>query len=254
MASYERSLALDPTLADAHYNLGRLREQIGDKRGALAPLQRLPAAAAIAARAWPRSRSKTRWRATGPSATSPSPASRAASVPQASGAELSFVVQKHHASRLHYDFRLELDGVMLSWAVPKGPSYDPKDMRMAIHVEDHPLSYNSFEGTIPPKQYGAGTVIVWDHGTWEPAVDPHQGLKDGKLVFTLHGHKLSGLWELVRIAKPGDKQEPWLLFKKRDALRPAAHRVRRGQRAARQRDRQAAEGTAGRTQPAPPAR
>ena len=134
----------------------------------------------------------------------------------ASGDELAFVVQKHHASRLHYDFRLELDGVMLSWAVPKGPSYDPKDMRMAIHVEDHPLSYNSFEGTIPPKQYGAGTVIVWDHGTWAPTADPHQGLKDGKLVFTLHGHKLFGLWELVRIAKPGDRQDPWLLFKKRD--------------------------------------
>jgi len=134
----------------------------------------------------------------------------------ASGNQLAFVVQKHHASRLHYDFRLELDGVMLSWAVPKGPSYDPKDMRMAIHVEDHPLSYNSFEGTIPPKQYGAGTVIVWDNGIWEPAVDPHQGLKDGKLVFALHGHKLIGLWELVRIAKAGDKQEAWLLFKKRD--------------------------------------
>ncbi len=134
----------------------------------------------------------------------------------ASGTELAFVVQKHHASRLHYDFRLELDGVMLSWAVPRGPSYDPKDMRMAVHVEDHPLSYNSFEGTIPRGQYGAGTVIVWDRGTWEPAVDPRQGLKDGKLVFTLHGHKLFGLWELVRIAKPGDKQDPWLLFKKRD--------------------------------------
>ena len=133
-----------------------------------------------------------------------------------SGPSLSFVMQKHHASRLHYDFRLELDGVMLSWAVPRGPSYDPKDMRMAIHVEDHPLSYNRFEGTIPPKQYGAGTVIVWDHGTWEPTVDPRQGLKDGKLVFALHGHKLVGLWELVRIAKPGDKQEAWLLFKKRD--------------------------------------
>jgi len=133
-----------------------------------------------------------------------------------SGPALCFVIQKHHASRLHYDFRLELGGVMLSWAVPKGPSYDPSDMRMAIHVEDHPLSYNSFEGTIPRGQYGAGTVIVWDNGTWEPAVDPHQGLKDGKLVFTLHGHKLSGLWELVRIAKPGDRQEAWLLFKKRD--------------------------------------
>jgi bifunctional non-homologous end joining protein LigD len=135
---------------------------------------------------------------------------------QASAGERSFVIQKHHATRLHYDLRLELDGVMLSWAVPKGPSYDPTDKRMAIHVEDHPLSYNSFEGTIPPKQYGAGTVIVWDHGTWEPTVEPHQGLKDGKLVFALHGHKMAGLWELVRIAKPGDRQEAWLLFKKRD--------------------------------------
>jgi len=133
------------------------------------------------------------------------------------GKALSFVIQKHHASRLHYDFRLELDGVLLSWAVPKGPSYDPSDKRMAIHVEDHPLSYGSFEGTIPPKQYGAGTVIVWDNGTWEPAVDPHEGLKEGKLVFTLHGHKMAGLWELVRIAKPGDRQEAWLLFKKKDS-------------------------------------
>jgi bifunctional non-homologous end joining protein LigD len=134
----------------------------------------------------------------------------------ASGPELAFVIQKHHASRLHYDLRLELDGVMLSWAVPRGPSFDPSDKRMAIHVEDHPISYNSFEGTIPPKQYGAGTVIVWDRGSWVPQADPREGLKDGKLVFTLHGHKLAGLWELVRIAKPGDKQEAWLLFKKRD--------------------------------------
>jgi bifunctional non-homologous end joining protein LigD len=131
---------------------------------------------------------------------------------------LTFVVQKHWASRLHYDFRLELDGVLLSWAVPKGPSYDPADKPIAIHVEDHPLAYGGFEGTIPKGQYGAGTVIVWDRGTWEPAVDPRQGMKDGKLVFTLHGQKLSGLWELVRIAKPGDRQEAWILFKKRDRL------------------------------------
>jgi bifunctional non-homologous end joining protein LigD len=133
-------------------------------------------------------------------------------------AGFSFVIQKHAATRLHYDLRLELDGVMLSWAVPRGPSFDPTDKRMAIHVEDHPLSYSSFEGTIPRGQYGAGTVIVWDNGTWEPTVDPHQGLKDGKLVFKLHGHKLQGLWELVRIAKPGERQEGWLLFKKRDAF------------------------------------
>jgi bifunctional non-homologous end joining protein LigD len=136
---------------------------------------------------------------------------------------LSFVIQKHAASRLHYDFRLELDGVLLSWAVPKGPSFDPADKRMAIHVEDHPLSYGSFEGTIPPKQYGAGTVIVWDNGTWEPVGDPHEGLRKGKLLFQLHGQKLGGLWELVKIAKGGERQEPWILFKKRDSFaRPKA--------------------------------
>jgi len=131
---------------------------------------------------------------------------------------LTFVVQKHAASRLHYDFRLELDGVMVSWAVPKGPSFDPKEKRMAVHVEDHPISYSSFEGTIPPKQYGAGTVIVWDNGTWEPVGDPRAGLAAGKLVFRLHGQKLGGLWELVKIAKGGERQEPWILFKKKDAF------------------------------------
>ena len=131
---------------------------------------------------------------------------------------LTFVIQKHAASRLHYDFRLELDGVLVSWALPKGPSFDPLDKRMAIHVEDHPLSYGSFEGTIPPKQYGAGEVIVWDRGTWEPVGDPRQGMAVGKVLFKLHGQKLQGLWELVRIAKGGEKQEPWILFKKRDAF------------------------------------
>ena len=136
---------------------------------------------------------------------------------------LSFVVQKHWASRLHYDFRLELDGVLLSWAVPKGPSLDPSKMQMAIHVEDHPLDYAAFEGTIPAKQYGAGRVIVWDRGTWEPVGDPREGMVKGKVLFKLHGEKLAGLWELVRIAKPGDKQDPWMLFKKKDAwARPLA--------------------------------
>jgi bifunctional non-homologous end joining protein LigD len=141
----------------------------------------------------------------------------------ASGAALSFVVQKHAASRLHYDFRLELGGVLLSWALPKGPSFDPADKRMAIHVEDHPLGYASFEGTIPPKQYGAGSVIVWDNGRWEPVGDPHDGLAKGKLLFKLQGQKLAGLWELVKIARGGEKQEPWILFKKRDEFaRPKA--------------------------------
>ena len=135
----------------------------------------------------------------------------------AEGAELAFVIQKHAATRLHYDLRLELDGVMLSWAVPKGPSYDPQDKRVAMHVEDHPISYNTFEGTIPPNQYGAGSVIVWDRGTWTPIGDPRKGMEEGKLVFSLHGQKLQGQWELVRIRKPGERQDPWLLFKKRDA-------------------------------------
>jgi bifunctional non-homologous end joining protein LigD len=146
-----------------------------------------------------------------------------AAIAVAPSGTLRFVVQKHWASRLHYDFRLELDGVLLSWAVPKGPSFDPKEMRMAVHVEDHPVPYAGFEGTIPPRQYGAGTVIVWDHGTWEPVGDARKGMVDGKLVFRLHGEKLAGLWELVRIAKPGDRQDPWMLFKKRDEwARPLA--------------------------------
>jgi bifunctional non-homologous end joining protein LigD len=134
-----------------------------------------------------------------------------------SGKNLSFVVQKHWASRLHYDFRLEFDGVLMSWAVPKGPSFDPAAKQTAIHVEDHPLSYATFEGQIPAKQYGAGTVIVWDIGTWEPAGDPRAGMTAGKLLFHLHGQKLAGLWELVRISKPGEKQDRWILFKKRDS-------------------------------------
>jgi bifunctional non-homologous end joining protein LigD len=128
---------------------------------------------------------------------------------------LQFVIQKHWASHLHYDFRLELNGVMVSWAVPKGPSFDPAIKRMAIHVEDHPISYNTFEGEIPKGQYGGGTVIIWDRGTWEPVGDPVEGLAKGKLVFRMHGEKLAGLWELVRIGKPGEKKQQWLLLKKR---------------------------------------
>ena len=131
---------------------------------------------------------------------------------------LSFVVQKHAARSLHYDFRLELDGTLKSWAVPKGPSLDPAQKRLAVHVEDHPLSYAEFEGVIPPRQYGAGTVIVWDRGTWEPIGDPREGLSAGQLKFRLHGEKLKGAWVLVRMrGKPGERQESWLLIKERDA-------------------------------------
>ena len=136
---------------------------------------------------------------------------------------LSFVVQKHDATRLHYDFRLELDGVLLSWAVPKGPSLDPADKRMAVRTEDHPLAYAGFEGRIPAGHYGAGEVIVWDRGSWAPLGDPHAGLAAGKLAFTLDGHKLHGAFELVRLRDPKGRQEAWLLFKKRDAhARPRA--------------------------------
>ncbi|MRX08783.1 DNA ligase D [Pseudoduganella sp. FT25W] len=135
---------------------------------------------------------------------------------------LAFVIQKHWASRLHYDLRLELDGVMMSWAVPKGPSYDTHDKRMAVHVEDHPISYNDFEGTIPPKQYGAGKVIIWDKGTWYPLDDPRKALAAGNLKFEIHGHKMHGRWVLVRMKGKGEKQEPWLLIKEKDDYaRPA---------------------------------
>ena len=134
------------------------------------------------------------------------------------GRALSFVIQKHWASSLHYDLRLELDGNLKSWAVPKGPSFDPKDKRMAVQVEDHPLSYASFEGTIPARQYGAGKVIVWDKGFWQPATDPHAAYLDGNLKFELFGHKLHGKWVLVRIKGKSEKQQPWLLIKEKDAF------------------------------------
>lgn len=137
---------------------------------------------------------------------------------------LSFVIQKHDARNLHYDFRLELDGVLKSWAVPKGPSLDPSQKRLAVHVEDHPLSYGAFEGSIAPGQYGAGDVIVWDRGIWQPHDEPHKAYAAGKLKFTLVGEKLSGDWALVRtrLKGSGDKQQ-WLLIKEQDPqARPAA--------------------------------
>ncbi|MFP3493025.1 DNA ligase D [Pseudomonas sp. SIMBA_059] len=136
---------------------------------------------------------------------------------------LSFVIQKHAARNLHYDFRLELDGVLISWAVPKGPSLDPSQKRLAVHVEDHPLSYGTFEGSIPAGQYGAGDVIVWDRGIWQPHDDPHEAYRAGRLKFTLVGEKLSGDWALVRTRLQGSgAKEQWLLIKEKDAqARPA---------------------------------
>jgi bifunctional non-homologous end joining protein LigD len=142
---------------------------------------------------------------------------------KASPAAPQFVIQKHWASRLHYDFRLELDGTMKSWAVPKGPSFDPAQKRMAVHVEDHPISYNEFEGEIPAKQYGAGKVIIWDKGRWAPVGDAMEGYRKGHLKFTLQGHKLQGAWVLVRMKGRESKQDPWLLIKEKDKFaRPAA--------------------------------
>ena len=127
----------------------------------------------------------------------------------------SYLIQKHDATRLHYDLRLELDGVLLSWAVTKGPSLNPSDKRLAVRTEDHPLSYGTFEGTIPKGQYGGGTVMLWDRGSWEPKGDPHAGLKKGHLAFTLHGERLKGGWDLIRM-RGDEKRENWLLIKEKD--------------------------------------
>jgi bifunctional non-homologous end joining protein LigD len=127
----------------------------------------------------------------------------------------SYLIQKHDATRLHYDFRLELDGVLLSWAVTKGPSLYPHDKRLAVRTEDHPLSYGTFEGIIPKGQYGGGTVMLWDRGAWEPKADPRVGLKKGHLAFTLHGERLKGDWDLIRMRAEG-KRENWLLIKEKD--------------------------------------
>jgi bifunctional non-homologous end joining protein LigD len=129
----------------------------------------------------------------------------------------AFVIQKHDATRLHYDLRLELDGVMKSWAVTRGPSLVPGNKRLAVEVEDHPIAYNTFEGTIPKDEYGGGTVMVWDHGRWLPESDPHRGLAKGHLSFTLEGKKLHGGWHLVRMRRrPGEKRDNWLLIKQDD--------------------------------------
>ncbi len=134
------------------------------------------------------------------------------------GEQRRFVVQKHRATRLHYDFRLEMQGVLKSWAVPKGPSLDPADKRLAMQVEDHPVSYFDFEGTIPAGNYGAGTVMVWDVGTWEPQGSAAEMLAKGDLKFRLDGEKLKGDFALVHIKsrRPGSKGTEWLLIKHRD--------------------------------------
>jgi bifunctional non-homologous end joining protein LigD len=128
-----------------------------------------------------------------------------------------FVMQKHDARRLHYDFRLELDGVLKSWAVTKGPSTDPTQRRLAVEVEDHPLEYGDFEGAIPQGEYGGGTVLLWDRGRWTPQGDPHQGLRDGRLKFRLDGEKMHGGWALIRLPRrANEKRTNWLLIKERD--------------------------------------
>ena len=128
-----------------------------------------------------------------------------------------YVIQKHAARRLHYDLRLELDGVMKSWAVTRGPSLDPGEKRLAVHVEDHPVEYNTFEGTIPQGEYGGGTVMIWDRGQWTPEGDPHKGLAKGHLTFDLDGEKLHGRWHLVRLrARPKERRDNWLLIKSKD--------------------------------------
>src|SRR4029077_12448860 len=147
------------------------------------------------------------------------PEPKGAAHPRNSAQELSFVVQKHQASHLHYDFRLEWNGVLLSWAVPKGPSLDPSVKRLAMQVEDHPVEYGGFEGVIPEGEYGGGTVMVWDRGTWTPEVpDVDAALAKGDLKFTLNGAKLKGSWVLVRTRGfgGGGGRASWLLIKHRD--------------------------------------
>ena len=210
-----------------------------DERGAESPSDHAPAWAEIAlAKARPARAARpaaagkaaapdddrlARYRAKRDFDKTPEPAGEPAPASDRLSERPPFIVHKHWAGRLHYDFRLALDGTLASWAIPKGPSLDPAAKPIAIQVEDHPLAYAQFEGTIPKGLYGAGRILVWDRGWWEPVGDPRAGLAAGKLVFRLHGQKLAGLWELVRISKPGaPKQDEWLLFKKHDAwARPA---------------------------------
>jgi bifunctional non-homologous end joining protein LigD len=148
---------------------------------------------------------------------SPEPSGKSSALAAPRG-PLHYVIQKHRATQLHYDFRLEFNGVLLSWAVPKGPSLDPSVKRLAMQVEDHPLEYGGFEGVIPEGEYGGGTVMVWDKGEWTPeSEDIESALQKGDLKFTLHGKKLNGSWVLVRTRGFGSKTgKSWLLIKHRD--------------------------------------
>jgi len=146
---------------------------------------------------------------------SPEPAGEAAPRKKKAGAPLFFCVQKHLASHLHYDLRLEWNGVLLSWAVPKGPSIDSRDKRLAMHVEDHPIEYGNFEGVIP-EGYGAGIVMLWDVGTWEPEVDVDEAFRKGDLKFRLNGYKLKGSWVLVKTRGFAGAPNSWLLIKHKD--------------------------------------
>ncbi len=128
---------------------------------------------------------------------------------------MKFVVHEHHSTHLHYDFRLEIGGVLKSWAIPKGPSMNPSDKRLAVMVEDHPLEYGNFEGIIPEGYYGAGSVLIWDSGLFEPEGDPESGLKKGKLTFTLNGKKLKGGFSLILMRGRGSGKD-WLLIKAQD--------------------------------------
>src|SRR5258708_3127216 len=144
---------------------------------------------------------------------------RRAATAKKPSAGLRFVIQKHAATRLHYDFRLELDGVLKSWAIPKGPSLDPGEKRLAVHVEDHPIDYGGFEGVIPRGQYGGGTVLLWDRGTWRPDdEDPVAAYRKGALKFILNGEKLHGKWALIRMGgrTAREKRGNWLLIKERE--------------------------------------
>jgi bifunctional non-homologous end joining protein LigD len=130
---------------------------------------------------------------------------------------MRFVVHEHHATRLHYDFRLEINGVLKSWAIPKGPSMNPSEKRLAVMVEDHPLDYGDFEGIIPQGHYGAGPVLIWDSGEFQPEGEPESGLKNGKLTFSLEGTKLKGSFSLVLMKGRGAEND-WLLIKGKDSF------------------------------------